>query len=418
MGPILILDKSAIQSLSLDEAVWLDQFFAVNVTPLLYVETLADLTVTDKKGRKGEEIVADLAAKSPINATFPNIHHFKLIEQDLLGNKVQMQNRPVISGGQPKRSPEGKVGFQIDEFPEQAAMARWYEGDFWDIEHQHARNWRQALAELDLESTLSWINNVVPTGVKLNSMDAIKQFVGDFTNQGGVEVLELELHLLGLSETMRIVIRKRYVQTGCPSLEAFAPYAAYVCRIELFFYLCASRGFIAPERVSNKVDMAYLYYLPFCMAFVSGDKLHARTAELFMEHDQQFVKAEQLKSALKELSEYYEAHMEEIEKVGLMRYVAYPPTDKENLVSELWDKFMRPNWRDVERERQADDGLPSNPELAAAIKRQMEESTPAEFPEDPNNVDFAIVSRKHPIRKGKWRLLPPEVEDRAEINDQ
>jgi hypothetical protein len=43
MGPITIFDKSALQSLSMDESVWLDAFFLVNIVPLFYVETLADL---------------------------------------------------------------------------------------------------------------------------------------------------------------------------------------------------------------------------------------------------------------------------------------------------------------------------------------------------------------------------------------
>ena len=42
-GPTLIFDKSALQALSLDEAVWLDHYFLSNVTPVFFVETLADL---------------------------------------------------------------------------------------------------------------------------------------------------------------------------------------------------------------------------------------------------------------------------------------------------------------------------------------------------------------------------------------
>ena len=43
MGPITIFDKSALQALSIDETVWLEAYFLNNVTPLFYVETLADL---------------------------------------------------------------------------------------------------------------------------------------------------------------------------------------------------------------------------------------------------------------------------------------------------------------------------------------------------------------------------------------
>lgn len=41
MGPIALFDKSFLQSLSIDESVWLGHFFMPVVCPLFYVETLA-----------------------------------------------------------------------------------------------------------------------------------------------------------------------------------------------------------------------------------------------------------------------------------------------------------------------------------------------------------------------------------------
>lgn len=45
-----IFDKSFLESLTLDEAVWFDNFFLANITPIFYVETLADLEKENKKG--------------------------------------------------------------------------------------------------------------------------------------------------------------------------------------------------------------------------------------------------------------------------------------------------------------------------------------------------------------------------------
>jgi len=42
-GPSLIFDKSALESLDLDEAVLLDNFYISIITPLFFVECLADL---------------------------------------------------------------------------------------------------------------------------------------------------------------------------------------------------------------------------------------------------------------------------------------------------------------------------------------------------------------------------------------
>lgn len=230
-----------------------------------------------------------------------------------------------------------------------------------------------------------------------------------------MEVLNFALELLGVPSQSRLAIQRRYIVLGQPSLEQFAPYAAYVLKVEIFYYLCLRQSFIAKERASNKADIAYLYYLPFCMAFVSADNLHARTAELFMEHGQQFVPAKDLKAALKELDDYYSANFaDEVEKQGVMRFAGYPPSNLNNLVTEMWDRFMRPDWRAVEDKRkQGKDGMPSDPELGKKLKRQHEESVPTALPADPNSVDFVMVTRKHRVRKGKWRIIPPEIEEKA-----
>jgi hypothetical protein len=64
VGPITIFDKSALQALSLDEAVWFDNFYLGNITPLFFVETLADLERIDAKRLSPEEVVGGLAAKT------------------------------------------------------------------------------------------------------------------------------------------------------------------------------------------------------------------------------------------------------------------------------------------------------------------------------------------------------------------
>ena len=53
MGPIIIFDKSTLESLNPDEAMWLDHFFLSNITPLFFIETLPDL---EKKVRIGRSV--------------------------------------------------------------------------------------------------------------------------------------------------------------------------------------------------------------------------------------------------------------------------------------------------------------------------------------------------------------------------
>ena len=53
----MIFDKSFLESLSPDEAVWLDMYFTTFITPLFFVETLADLEKQMRGGRTPEQIV-------------------------------------------------------------------------------------------------------------------------------------------------------------------------------------------------------------------------------------------------------------------------------------------------------------------------------------------------------------------------
>ena len=128
-GPITIFDKSALQSLSMDESVWLDAFFLVDVVPTFYVETLADLEKDLAEGRSPEELVGMLAAKTPPNAV-PNVHHRSLISAELTGWAVPMDGQVPIAGGEVMRGADGEIGVHVQEFDEAAALDRWKNHDF------------------------------------------------------------------------------------------------------------------------------------------------------------------------------------------------------------------------------------------------------------------------------------------------
>ena len=59
LGAIIIFDKSELQSLSVDESCWLDNFFLHNITQLFYIETLADLEKELKSVKTHEKKVGN-----------------------------------------------------------------------------------------------------------------------------------------------------------------------------------------------------------------------------------------------------------------------------------------------------------------------------------------------------------------------
>ena len=78
-------------------------------------------------------------------------------------------------------------------------------------------------------------------------------------------------------------------------------------------------------RASNRVDIAYLYYLPFATVFISGDKLHRSTVPLFLTNKQAYLSGDDFKDALAELDQHYDGLPEEIKRLGVMRLATYPP---------------------------------------------------------------------------------------------
>jgi hypothetical protein len=94
--------------------------------------------------------------------------------------------------------------------------------------------------------------------------------------------LALVMQFFHISQDLHGPIAQAWNNTGRRPLPEFAPYAAYALTVEIFFQVALGAGLIGGERPSNRTDIAYLFYLPFSMVFVSSDDLHRRTAPLFM----------------------------------------------------------------------------------------------------------------------------------------
>jgi hypothetical protein len=139
MGPITLFDKSFLQSISLDEAVWFDRFFMPVVCPVFYMETLADLAKEPSKRGPAEVIVRDIASKFPEMSGSPCVFHVQIAINDLLGYHVPMDGRIPRPGGRSVKS-----GVVFERTPEEEAFDRWHRGKFHDVERIAAATWREA----------------------------------------------------------------------------------------------------------------------------------------------------------------------------------------------------------------------------------------------------------------------------------
>ena len=144
-----MFDKSLVQSLNADEACLLDIFFITNVTPLFFVETLADIEKKVKDGQSAEQVVGSLAYKTSSMHSYHNLFHGHLVRMNLLGYEIDMKGVPIISTGK-VTNVDGKRGVFRDPEPQSDALARWHRGEFVELERAFARGWREAILSIDL----------------------------------------------------------------------------------------------------------------------------------------------------------------------------------------------------------------------------------------------------------------------------
>ncbi len=410
MGPTSLFDKSFLQSLSIDESVWFDQFYVANISPLFYVETLADLAKEMSCGRTAEQIVKEIASKTPELGGSPNVHHMELFHASLMGQKIAMDGRVIIAGGRPVKS-GNKSGVNFDISPEAQAFSRWQNGDYLWIEKEFSKKWRTHLKAMTFDSSSTYAKKL---GIEIdqckNIGDAYEVASKIVSTKGKpYELMEFVLTSLAIPREYHQEIVRRFQLSGFPPFSTFAPYAAHVVKVEVFFHISVSRGFISSERPSNKIDISYLHYLPFCQLFISGDRLHRRVSPLFMRKDQKFIWAPDLKFDLASLNNYYLNFPEKIRNQGIMAFASRPPTDGVFLTAKLWDNLGE------KCGPENNIGLPlsnqSNKKLLTYLKGFTE--APRLSPElvdfNPDEADSLSIQRSIKKKKGSWYQIPKDL---------
>lgn len=404
MGPMLLFDKSSLQGLKENEAIWLDHFFNTVISPIFFVETLADLE-KQLPDRTAEREVAIIASKTPEAHAHVNVFHGELIVANLMGQYVPLDGRPVVPGV--RVEVPGHVASVTEPQSELEAFARWQDESFLEVERRFARAWRTDLRRFSLKRTAAEMRRL---DLDLGSCRSIQDLVclaRSTVERDSEDVVRAALRLLQVPLEREVLQRWRAL--GMPTFAEFAPYAAFVVTIDLALYCGVSRGFISSERASNKVDVAYLYYLPFCSVFTSGDRLHRMLAPQFLRDDQEFVEASDLKRDLHAIEAHYAGLPEDERERGLDSIARTPPPVAE-LTTRLWDRYL-PGWNDVlsgRDEPMSDDVrrtiLERTRRLGEAVRSG--DTSPVSPADD---VDGVMMQRRVRPKRGNWWQLPKSL---------
>lgn len=221
LGPITLFDKSFLQSISLDEAVWFDRFFSPVVCPIFYVETLGDLgKAASKRGSAENTVAKDIAKKFPEMGGSLCAFHVTIATNDLLGNHVPLDGRIPRPGGRPVQK-----GVVYDPEPEELAFSRWQAGNFLDVEKIAAAVWRQSLAELDLTKVASELRSVGVDGKTCKSLDQARDMAKAVISNTShiMAVLSLAITFLHVPQQLHHSIIQAWDREGRHPLSVFAP---------------------------------------------------------------------------------------------------------------------------------------------------------------------------------------------------
>ena len=411
MGPISLFDKSFLQSLNINESLWFDHFYLAIISPLFFMETLADLEKEMKGGRTAEQIVGEISAKTPELRGVPNVHHMDLAISNLLGHKIPMDGRPLVAGGRPVKS-KGRLGVNFDLPPESEAFIRWKAGDFLEIEKHFAKRWRADLNNMNFSNSKHYANKLgINTAECKNINDAYNAANNIVsTHERPYDLMGFVFATLNVPRAIHQIIIERYKISGLKPLTSFAPYTAHVIKVEVFFHICVSRGFISSERPSNKIDIAYLHYLPFCKIFISNDVLHRRTAPLFTKSHQSFIWGPDLKADLKSLNAHYMTLSDDVKNTGISSFAPSPP-DGNFLTGRLWD-LINPNWRSIKRVK-TPLSKQANDKIIEHINefKNAEEIPPSSIDLSDEKIESLSLQRSISQKRGDWFQVPKDLKE-------
>jgi len=344
MGPIVILDKSAFQSLSHEELGFLNKHYTVNIPPILILDVFADLkqNVTDLAGC--QEQIAVLTEKLSLWEARGNVHYRTLCMTSLLGHELAVTGMPVIGGCKVICATDGREDILFDETNERKAIRCLREYRFPEAEALLAAQWQEVLRQL---SDPSWFRKSLATHYiivpKVTSLRKVANSVDSLLLNANLqtELLRWFMTSLALPGAEQDAIIERWTQKRTPLLRDWAPYAFYCIKVMFIFYTAAAFN-IFGSSLTDLIDMEYLFYLPFCMAFCSGNKLHARMAPMLLNPQQDFVPTDELKADLHWLADEWRSLSKQERETWAYDHGNCPPRNENSVTHRLWEKHMRP----------------------------------------------------------------------------
>jgi hypothetical protein len=309
------------------------------------MEILGDLKKEAQEGKAPpEERVKDFAKKLFPMETVVNLHYKVLLKGDLLGNPISFDGRPHVGIKKTVASESGMRGYLIEETEEEKSIYKWKDGNFTEADHELSALWRMKTTQEDLLEGLKKSLNSNAT-IKFADFQELNKFVNEsITYPATQQFLLISLFQnYDIDAMTSVQILSRWYQGGKPLIKDFAPFAFHCLKVDTLFLFGLTSGLIG-TRPTNRVDLEYLYYLPFGNIFTSNDKVHKNLVPLLLRDYQKFIVGTELKEDLKSIV----AFLNTLEIEERRKFKNVPPIIDSSMTFQLWKEFfnypVRNNW--------------------------------------------------------------------------
>jgi hypothetical protein len=276
-----------------------------------------------------------------------------------------------------------------------------------------AKQWRQMLGQIDLKSEAAGLRTDGRPIGEYKSLAEVKEAATLLVDRPAKPHLAMNLLLSAVCVPAQYKqqILERWSIYGYRSLLEYAPYGAHVLRVEIFFRLALASYLISADRPSNRVDISYLHYLPFCHVFVSSDRLHRQCAPLFLRSDQRFLWGQDLKADLARLNTHYLDFPEDIRNRGIANIANTPPATVAPVICEARDAINR-GWRE-----RAEKPIPplsekTRREIVDDQKLFADAPETNDLPVPDERVSSMTLERRYHRKKGSWYQIPKDFDSK------
>ena len=365
-GISLIFDKSTFQIFSRDELRLLHRYFWINVTPILVMEILGDLS-KEKDGFESDSKGAEFASKLFGFNSSVNTFYVDLITAELQGQAIPFY-KPLVDTAQPVEMSDGQIGMRIHPSDERQALDRWQEQQFHNWERELSKEWRANTKVPTLLAALKEkINASNPNSRNLNGQQEILAAFDAYVElkRDSNELLQLLIEQFSIPTEIAGGVFYRWETERTKGFNAFAPYSLYCLRASYFFQTCLQNELIG-TRPTNILDMQYVYYLPFCRVFVSNDKFHDSVVPYLINKNQKYIKGGELKDDLKRII----LMKKQLSGSDLKRIENEPPDSPDSVICRIW-KDMLLNWIPGRDNVVTDDELRMADEMIRKMRQAM-----------------------------------------------